>query len=151
MSRLARRIFFLVISAGLCFLCTACGAPRTVIAKVRLTKDGNPYQGTIKEVTATLNRQTVQKVDRGSIEITFVPANDEPNNAYQANLGKDGTFEVLGRQGRGIPAGGYKIRVRELVPPKIRKSGQLYDFAVTRELSDKEPVQIFDIDVDKQQ
>src|SRR5258708_8230 len=76
---------------------SGCG-PSGIIAKGKLTKNGEPI--------ATRKGE--------SLGLSFLPYNEEgspPHDVYDAVLRPDGTFEVWGPKRRGIPAGKYRISI----------------------------------------
>jgi hypothetical protein len=84
-------VLLLVLAAG-------CGPPR-VKAKGRLVNNGEPYR--------------VEETD--IVHMAFTPtegsAGHEGNYVAEFNR-KDSTFQVLGKEGRGLPPGKYRITVQ---------------------------------------
>jgi hypothetical protein len=67
--------------------------------------------------TVTNNGQPLSVSDKGMVQVIFIP--DDPEKAgdtYPANVNPDGTFEVPGKEGKGIPPGKYRVAVRQLDP-----------------------------------
>lgn len=82
-------VFFALFAAG----CKE--ETKTVIVKGKLMMNGAPYERAKTEMPY----------------LKFVPYSEEGkvDNIYSANLQDDGTFDVRGRENKGIPLGKYRI------------------------------------------
>jgi hypothetical protein len=70
--------------------------------------------------------------DKGVVQLRFV--GKDADDYYQADVQPDGSFTVVGRDGRGIPPGKYKVAVKVLDPygPMARdRYNSRYDDKVT--------------------
>ena len=79
----------------------------------------------------------------GMIQVTlFAESDTEMANAQATNTKSDGTFEVVGREGKGVAKGKYKVAVQVLDPyPKTDKLKGKYDrdkTTLTVDVSDAE-------------
>jgi hypothetical protein len=92
MNRTIRRVLLVCCLAA---ACAALGCGRTVKVKGQLTKGGKPF--TTK--------------DRALVQMIFHPDGGEAVDTYPATVNADGTFEVVGKEGKGIPPGKYRISV----------------------------------------
>jgi hypothetical protein len=90
--------FALVVLAGTCLVLPGCGAGASVSG--HLTNNGQPLQ-----LSA-----------RGLIQVTFIPQGDQSGNTYSADVNPDGAFRVVGKEGKGLPPGTYKIAVQAFDP-----------------------------------
>ena len=80
-------------------LVAGCG-PGFVIAKGRLTNKGEPY-----------------RCENGvAVHLTFLALTDgsSEGGAYAAEFYRDGTFRVVGANGRGLPPGKYRVAVQAI-------------------------------------
>lgn len=111
----------LLVLCSLVFL-AGCGGPPPVMVKGKITQDGKP----------------VTVGPSGKIELIFEPEKDDAGRAYPAVVQADGTFEVVGRDNRGIVPGKYKVNVRVLDPyiPADPKVGDKLKNKNTRIFSD---------------
>jgi hypothetical protein len=85
-----------IVLIGLCTL--GCSGPSTIKANGRVLKGGTPF-----------------KLGEGEgLRIFFVPL--EPTgpgyDSYAAEFHKDGTFQVKGKDGRGLPPGKYRVTLQ---------------------------------------
>jgi hypothetical protein len=107
------------------------------------------------KVTGKVHRGgQVMKYDKllGSVQVEFVPLDGKAENASTALADPvTGEFNVPGSDGKGLPAGKYRISVRYL--PEGRAKGDLLEGQFGR---DNSPIQRevtgpsnFDIDLDK--
>jgi hypothetical protein len=95
--RLTRNGSALVLIAV--FAC-GCGGDGRFQARGRLIKDGAPF-----------------KLGQGEgMRIVFVPveAGESTFETYAAILGEDGAFKVIGKDGKGLPPGKYRVTVEHL-------------------------------------
>jgi hypothetical protein len=61
--------------------------------------------------------QPVKVSDKGVIVLNFVPAEGGKEGAsYSADTKPDGTFKIIGSDGKGIPPGKYKVAVQLFDP-----------------------------------
>jgi len=79
-------------------LLTGCG-PSKVKPKGKIVQGGQP-------VTVS---------DKGVIVLSFVPTAGDAT-AYNATTERDGTFTIVGPEGKGIPTGKYKVQVQAMDP-----------------------------------
>lgn len=103
-------------------LACGCGSGETVV-KVRgkLIKGGQPYQ-------AKVTGSNLPPGEEGMAEVTFYPVKSDNEviadeegaptvvGAEMATVKEDGTFELLGPKGKGIPPGKYRIVVKHIDP-----------------------------------
>jgi hypothetical protein len=94
-----RLAFALVILAGACLALPGCGSGGASVWG-QLTNNGQP----------------LQLSGKGLILLTFVPQGDQSGNTYSADVSPDGTFHVVGKEGKGLPPGTYKITVQAFDP-----------------------------------
>jgi hypothetical protein len=92
----SRRSLLPMLLIGLCTV--GCGGPSMIKAKGRVVKGGAPF-----------------KLGEGEgLRIFFVPL--EPGesgyDSYAAEFHKDGTFQVKGKDGRGLPPGKYRVMLQ---------------------------------------
>lgn len=95
-------VFRVLLLVSLGAITSGCGS-KLVTVKGKLTKDGQPL-----EVS-----------DRGAVMITFIPyveGGSEAAEGHSAPVMKDGSYHVLGRYGKGIAPGKYRIAVQHLDP-----------------------------------
>jgi len=107
-------VFGAGLCAGLLLLGTGCGKKsnvslQPVIGKVTL--DGDAVPGAM---------------------VTFIPVPPTPGNGGGATTAPDGSYEVIGRDGKGLPAGAYKVTVSLL----LKKDGSPADRDVPPIMSD---------------
>jgi len=93
-----RAIFCSVILVA-CFAIGCGGASRKKVDG-KIVKDGQPF--------------TVS--DKGVFVLSFVPENDTGVASYNATTKPDGTFTIVGPEGKGIPAGKYKVHLQAMDP-----------------------------------
>lgn len=99
---LRRRVLRSVVGVA-CLALAGCGSGNNVWVTGHLLKGGQPYQAP----------------DRQTIGVTFYAMetkgndgkNAPANEPYAATYNSDGSFEVPGKEGRGIPPGMYRISV----------------------------------------
>jgi len=87
--------FLLLVAA-----CLACGCGGKSKANGKIVKDGQPF--------------TVS--DKGVFVLSFVPEDGTDKTIYNATTKPDGTFTILGPEGKGIPAGKYKVNLQAMDP-----------------------------------
>jgi hypothetical protein len=120
-----RRILALVLAMGLGLMAAGCGGDGLLRTQGRLLKGGQP----------------VIPKEGESIAITFVPitADGKPaKDYYFAQVDQtDGTFRPAGKNGKGMPAGKYRVAV-ELMKKKKDQLGGRFD-------AEKSPF-VFDVD-----
>jgi len=90
--------------------------------------------------------QPLKVSDKGMVQVRFVSENSAPS----AQVGPDGSFTMTGTDGKGIPAGKYKIAVFAFdpYPTKDLLGGKFSEQKTTIEREVK-PGQELVIDVDK--
>jgi len=89
----------LMMLLSLCVLAAGCATKAKV--KGKLVKDGQPF--------------TVS--DKGVIQMTFYAESDSAKAVpYPVDTKVDGTFEVMGKERKGIPAGKYFVVIRAIDP-----------------------------------
>jgi len=54
--------------------------------------------------------------EKGVIVLSFVAAEGEDKTIYNATTKPDGTFTILGPEGKGIPSGKYKVNLTAMDP-----------------------------------
>jgi len=91
----------------LCALVVGCGSSNKIKARGRVTKDGKPF--------------AITKADNMGLRIVLAPI-DLPSDAttytqYPAMFQTDGTFQVKGNDGEGLPPGKYRVSM-ELIQKK---------------------------------
>jgi len=63
------------------------------------------------------NGQQLKLSDKGVLQVTVYAADDKTgNDPFPTTTQTDGTFTILGKDGRGIPAGTYQFAVRAVDP-----------------------------------
>jgi len=99
MSLLRRLLLLLVVPALL--LAGGCGAPK-VKPNGKVVRGGQPF---------TLS-------ENGVFIINFTPEENDPAKPqmYNADAKPDGTFTIVGPEGKGIPPGKYKANVQAMDP-----------------------------------
>jgi hypothetical protein len=141
MKRSARRTVWLAAWVVTCLLLAGCGSQeRKVIVKGRVSKGGQPL--------------TVKDTVLGRVVVKFVPLNEpDPAKAIGPQTAlvnqQDGTFEVKGNDGKGIPPGKYRIAVYQYEPmPTDKLQGKFGEknSRIEREVTGGEEI---DIDVGK--
>jgi hypothetical protein len=94
----------------LVFLVAGCG-PVRIKARGRVVKKGEPFVPSEQEV----------------MHIAFFPASDESNDAGRSYVVKfnrtDGTFQVVGADGKGCPPGKYRVALRLIKDRKDQLKG----------------------------
>jgi len=54
--------------------------------------------------------------DKGVFVLSFIPESGGGGKAYNATTKPDGTFTIVGPEGKGIPAGKYKVNLQAMDP-----------------------------------
>lgn len=111
-----------------------CG-PSLVQVKGRVTRNGAPLVVS----------------DRGRVTVVFHPVNEESSSSgvsYSAIAKPDGTFEVTGKDGSGIPPGSYRIAVIQF-DPYPRKDLLKGAFGAGKSPIIREASPVMEIDLDK--
>jgi hypothetical protein len=87
-----------IVLIGLCTL--GCGSASTIKTKGRVVKGGRPFQ----------------LGEREGLRISFQPLEPRGSgyDSYAAEFHKDGTFEVKGKDGRGLPPGKYRVTLQHM-------------------------------------
>src|SRR5437867_3544588 len=102
MKHAARNSTLLVACSILSLLAAGCGS--NVKVKGKVVKGGNP----------------IQVSDKGRVVVIFTPGADVKDvpagTNFSGDVGADGSFEVKGPEGKGIPKGKYKITVHTADP-----------------------------------
>jgi hypothetical protein len=84
-------------------LATGCGDSSRIKAKGRITKDGQPF--TIAD-------------GEGGLRLFLVPMNETEGQGHDSYFAEyhagDGTFEVLGKDGKGVPPGKYRVHLEHM-------------------------------------
>ena len=110
-----------------------------VVVRGRLTNAGQPL--TVRG----------RDIGLGFVEVRFCKYRGEgnpiaPNDTFLTQADASGNFQVLGRFGRGIPPGKYRIAVRQWDPyPQSDTLGGKFDeqhSPILREVAGKEPLEI---------
>jgi hypothetical protein len=82
------------------FLLAGCGSSGYVKAKGRVVKGGEPFSPQADEI----------------VQMAFFAAGDDASDSrgsYEASFDRsDGSFRVLGKDGKGVPPGKYRVVVR---------------------------------------
>ena len=97
---LKRPILFLLTSLALGVLISGCGGPGRLQIKGRVLKNGAPYL----------------PPDGDIVRVMFVPISKERVTDFHAATfnPEDGTFQVMARDGKGVPPGKYRIAIEHL-------------------------------------
>ena len=134
----------LVLSLSAALLLAGSAGKPAIKVRGRLLENGRPL------IVSTIH---LPPGDKG-IQVSFYPLRegDLPGDPYQAVVSPgDGSFEVLGPSGRGIPPGRYRVTIRVGVPGRgdhLKDAFNIENTPIVREVSgDKEVV----IDVGKEQ
>jgi hypothetical protein len=100
-------VFFLIA-----LLLCGCGGDGRMKPRGRIVKSGAPLQ--LPE-------------DEG-IRIAFLPveATGKTYDSYLAQLNKDGTFQVIGKDGKGLPPGKYRVSMEHLKNKKDLFKGAFF-------------------------
>jgi hypothetical protein len=99
MNSIVRRGLALLLVVGLGLTVAGCGGKRKVRGKV------------------VQNGQPMQLSEKGVFVISFIAASDTAGkNPEPTKPNNDGTFEVVGRDGKGIAPGKYKVAVEACDP-----------------------------------
>jgi len=86
--------------ALLCACLAGCGGSKHKV-QGKIVKGGQPYGLS----------------EKGVFQLSFVPAEGKTTQIYNATVNsKDGTFEIVGPDGKGIPAGKYKVQLVAMDP-----------------------------------
>jgi hypothetical protein len=105
--RLAFRLLTILM---VCCLVAGCG-PSRVKARGRLVKSGQPFL----------------PGDNETVHIAFFPAADDPDpsaHSYVVSFNRaDGTFQVVGKDGKGLPPGKYRVAVSLIKDRKDQLKG----------------------------
>ena len=131
-----RRALFIVFAFLLAATASGCGK-KNVRVTGRISKSGQP----------------IKISDKGRIQLFFMQLDDQgtPINSYVATVQPDGSFEVTGDPGRGMPPGKYKITVeapdpypagKDLLGGRFKLNGSPW----TRDVKDGAHIEL---DVDK--
>jgi hypothetical protein len=103
--------FLLVTTVAICLGCVGCGG-------------GPPLQKAKGQVL--VNGKNYQVGGREQLQVIFYPDVATPNTTYPATVKPDGSFETLGMDGNGIPAGKYRVGITSpygggsvTIPPEI--------------------------------
>jgi hypothetical protein len=108
--RIARRS---VVALLLAIALVGCGSSKAIKAKGRLVKNGQPYIVGEKE----------------SLRIFFAP-DDQPDASYDSYSAQydrsDGTFQVTGKDGVGLPPGNYRISLELRLNRDDQFKGEFY-------------------------
>jgi hypothetical protein len=108
-----RRLQTLLLSALMVLLATGCGGSNFIKAKGRVVKGGEPYHTPEGE----------------GLRIFFAPeqtSDAEHYDSYAAAYDPDdGTFEVIGKDGRGLPPGQYRVGIQLMQKKEDLLGGRL--------------------------
>ena len=106
--RFTKRPFVVLVTA---FLVAGCGRSGYVKAKGRLVKGGEPFLPPDDEI----------------VHVAFFPAGNDSSDSkgsFEASFDrKDGTFQVLGKDGNGLPPGKYRVVLQVLKNRKDQLKG----------------------------
>ena len=96
---------------GICLCFAGCGG-------------GPPLQKAKGQIL--VNGKNYQVGGREQLQVIFYPDVATPNTTYPATVKPDGSFETLGMDGNGIPAGKYRVGITSpygggnvTIPPEI--------------------------------
>jgi hypothetical protein len=100
MNAAIRCVVSTLVALFVCLLGSGCG-PKMVKPSGKILKDGQPF---------TLS-------PKGMFGVALIPADEkEGKEGYPATTKPDGTFEVTGKEGKGVPAGKYRFSVTAADP-----------------------------------
>ena len=107
----SKNVSLLVAAVVICFGFAGCGG-------------GPPLQKAKGQVL--VNGKNYQVGGREQLQVIFYPDVATPNTTYPATVKPDGSFETLGMDGNGIPAGKYRVGITSpygggsvTIPPEI--------------------------------
>jgi len=135
MNSTIRLTLFLV---ALAVTLSGCTEATRVKVKGRLVERGNPFQVTSEGLPP----------GEMGIHVTFYPLRDDgtPGTPEEALVHpEDGTFEVLGRDHRGIPPGKYRITLFRGARGQMDRWRELFSYEnsqITREVKDDSEIVI---------
>jgi hypothetical protein len=118
-----RTVLGATLALGIGLLALGCGS-REPVVKVRgkLTKGGQPYQAKLTGANLPPGENV------GVAEVFFYPVKADNElivnesgelkavGGHNASVNADGTFEVVGPKGKGIPPGKYRIVIKHIDP-----------------------------------
>jgi len=107
----SKALFHLSAWIAICLGCAGCGG-------------GPPLQKAKGQVL--VNGKNYQVGGREQLQVIFYPDVATPNTTYPATVQPDGSFETMGMDGKGIPAGKYRVGITSpygggsvTIPPEI--------------------------------
>jgi len=111
--------FSVVVAVGLALVGCGGGGPRRVIVKGRVVEGGKPLE----------LKGDQFKAGAIGVEVTFYPIDtagkvDQTKQSYGTRIREDGTFQLDGELGKGIPVGKYKVALRFSDPMYRTPKGQ---------------------------
>lgn len=96
MPKTPKAAFFLVAAAVVALVASGCGGgPPVQKAKGQILVNGKNYRVGARE----------------QLLVIFYPDVESPNTTYPAEVQPDGSYETIGMEGRGIPAGKYRVGI----------------------------------------